>query len=360
MTADRLSRYIARRFSATLGVILLAVALVIFLADYVEVLRRFSDETAYTAGKGVALALMRVPFILDGILPFAFLVAALLSLLALSRNLELVVARASGVSVWGFLRGPFAIALLFGAFASAVLNPVAVELQNRAALLEAELSGSSGDRRGGLWLRQDSESGRAVIHGAAVAEGGLVLLGVTAFVFDARGAFREKASATLAEFSGDRWVMGNAEVLSAANAPRRVARYELPTGMSPDELRRMTSAAGQSTALWNLPAAIALSDRTGGSTDALRVTLHALINRPLFLMAMVAIAATVSLRLTRYGGTWRLVLTGVALGFLLYVFTEILGDFGKNGVISPVLAAWLPPIVALTFGATALLYQEDG
>jgi lipopolysaccharide export system permease protein len=68
----------------------------------------------------------------------------------------------------------------------------------------------------------------------------------------------------------------------------------------------------------------------------------------------------VSLRLTRYGGTWKLILAGAAIGFLLYAFGEIASDLGGNGIIDPVLAAWLPPVVALTFGATALLYQEDG
>jgi lipopolysaccharide export system permease protein len=75
---------------------------------------------------------------------------------------------------------------------------------------------------------------------------------------------------------------------------------------------------------------------------------------------MVMIAATVSLRLSRYGGAWRLILTGVGAGFLLYALTEIVSDLGGNGIINPVLAAWLPPLVALTFGATALLYLEDG
>jgi lipopolysaccharide export system permease protein len=40
--------------------------------------------------------------------------------------------------------------------------------------------------------------------------------------------------------------------------------------------------------------------------------------------------------------------------------SEIVSDLGGNGIINPVLAAWLPPTVALTLGATALLYQEDG
>ena len=98
----------------------------------------------------------------------------------------------------------------------------------------------------------------------------------------------------------------------------------------------------------------------GLNPDRFRIELHTLLSRPFFLLAMVMIAATVSLRLTRYGGTWRLILTGAAIGFLLYAVSEIAGDLGGNGIIDPVLAAWLPPLVALTFGATALLFQEDG
>ncbi len=75
---------------------------------------------------------------------------------------------------------------------------------------------------------------------------------------------------------------------------------------------------------------------------------------------MVLLAATVSLRLSRYGGTWRLILTGAVIGFLLYAFSAIAVDLGGNGIINPALAAWLPTIVALTFGTTALLFQEDG
>ncbi len=62
----------------------------------------------------------------------------------------------------------------------------------------------------------------------------------------------------------------------------------------------------------------------------------------------------------RHGGTWRLLLTGAAVGFLLYAASQIVNDLGANSIINPVLAAWPPPIVGTTFGATALLYQEDG
>ena len=358
MAALRLDLYIARRFATMLGLILAVVAVIIFLADFVEVLRRFGDEDGFSGALGLQLAFMRVPHLLDIALPFAFLFAALLALLSLSRRMELVVARGSGVSVWGFLRGPFALALIVGVLAVAVLGPAAGYLKMRAENLEAELSGSSPGETG-RWMRQSGPAGASIIHSGSSSADGLVLFGVRAFLYDSEGKIREKVTARRADFARSRWILADAEVVSAASAPRREPRYELPTDLTEDELLRPWLDPEQ-VSIWSLPAFIATAERTGVDPDPFRLAFHSLLNRPLFLIAMVMIAATVSLRLSRYGGTWRLLLTGVAAGFLLYVLTEIVSDLGANGILNPILAAWLPPIAALTFGATALLYQEDG
>ena len=182
---------------------------------------------------------------------------------------------------------------------------------------------------------------------------------MTAFVYDAAGRFREKVEAPRGEYSPGRWVLTDAVVVSAESAPHKVDRYELPTSLTAGEVERRF-VEPETISVWSLPGFIETAERTGLNPDPFRVAFHTLLNRPLFLVAMVLIAATVSLRLTRYGGTWRLILTGATIGFLLYAFSGIAGDLGGNGIIDPVLAAWLPPIVALTLGATALLFQEDG
>ena len=102
-----LARYIAWRFAVTIALILASVGSVILLFSFVDVLRHFSHERGFNAILGLRLAAMHVPLLLDMTLPFAFLFGTVLSLLNLSRKLELVIARASGVSVWGFLRAPF-------------------------------------------------------------------------------------------------------------------------------------------------------------------------------------------------------------------------------------------------------------
>jgi lipopolysaccharide export system permease protein len=355
----RLSLYIARRFTAVLALIFAAFAVVLLLADYVEVLRRFSDETAFTSFTGLYLAFLRMPFLVDAAFPFIFLFAALLALLSLSRRLELVIARASGVSVWGFLKGPFGVALIFGLLASGIINPVAVALKGKAETIEAQLSSSGARDDEVVWFRQASGEETSIVRAASVGNSGQALFGVTAFVFDAEGEFREKVTARRAEFTEDRWLMMPANVISASSAPAAVERYELPTDLTTDDLRRSVFQP-EAVSLWSLPGFIDAAAGSGVNADPYRLDFHLLLSRPLFLLAMVMIAATVSLRLSRYGGTWPLVLTGAAAGFLLYVITEIVSDLGENGIIDPMLAAWAPPILALSFGATALLYQEDG
>lgn len=359
MTPGRLSLYIARRFSTALALIIAGVSAIIFLAEYIEALRRYSSSESFDPLLGAQLAMMRLPLVLDDILPFVFLFAALLSLLALSGKLELVIARASGVSVWGFLRAPFAVAAIFGALATLLFHPLAVDWRARSAAVSAALSGSAPTRDDGHWFRQDGSGGSAIVYSSSVSDNGQALFGVTALLLNDSGGFREKVSAPRAEFDGDGWIFTDAQLVSASSPPRQVARYELPTDLDPEELQRSVLRP-RAVSIWSLPGFIQTAERTGVSSDRFRVAFHSLANRPLFLIAMVTIAATVSLRLTRYGGTWPLILTGAAVGFLLYVFTAIIGDLGAHGIINPILAAWLPPIIALTFGATALLYQEDG
>ena len=353
-----LSLYFARQFARTLLAMLVFGSFVIFLADYVNVLSRYSDDEGFTGMLGVKLAAMRVPILLDGALPFAFLFTALISLLELSRKLELVVARASGISAWGFLRAPFAVAILFGIATTAVLNPIAVELREQATSIEAELSGRA-VWGSGRWFRQDGSNGPSIMHVTSAEEDGRTIRGVTAFVYDQNGKFREKVESSHGEHAPNRWILTDAMIVSAKSPPHRVPRYELPTTLTMSEVRRGL-VEPDTISVWALPKFIETARRAGLNPDPFRVAFQTLIGRPIFFIAMVLVAATVSLRLTRYGGTWRLLLTGATIGFLLYAFSEIVGDLGGTGIINPMLAAWLPPIVALIFGATALLIQEDG
>ena len=78
------------------------------------------------------------------------------------------------------------------------------------------------------------------------------------------------------------------------------------------------------------------------------------------LSAMVLLACSVSLRFFRFGGVAKMVLGGIAAGFLLYVLSKVTEDLSKAELLNPAAAAWSPVLAGGLTGFVVLLYQEDG
>jgi lipopolysaccharide export system permease protein len=66
------------------------------------------------------------------------------------------------------------------------------------------------------------------------------------------------------------------------------------------------------------------------------------------------------MRFARLGQSVTMILSGVLAGFLLYVMSVLVKAFGTAGIVPPIVAAWIPVVVAMFFGVTFLLYREDG
>ena len=178
-----LSAYFGRQFAAAVAVMLAALTALVSLFDFLELLRESVTAPAATFGIIVELELLRVPWITMQILPFAVLLGGIYSFWRLTRSSELVVARASGVSVWQFLAAPVLLATLLGAAATAALSPLSAVMFGRAeTLYNAYLSVGGGPlslQGGELWVRQAddglSANGVAVLHAKDVHLSGNVL-----------------------------------------------------------------------------------------------------------------------------------------------------------------------------------------
>ena len=81
-----------------LGVVVLAA-----MIDYVELMRRGADWPNATPWLLAKISMFRVPQLTERIMPFSVLVGTMSCYLKLSRRLELVIARAAGVSAWQFV-----------------------------------------------------------------------------------------------------------------------------------------------------------------------------------------------------------------------------------------------------------------
>jgi len=111
---------------------------------------------------------------------------------------------------------------------------------------------------------------------------------------------------------------------------------------------------------WELPGYVSLLEQSGFSAQRHRLQFNALLAKPLLFCAMVLVAASFSLRMQRRGGAIALLMSGVAVGFLLYFLSDVVFALGLSARIPILLAAWAPAGVSMIFGVSMLLHLEDG
>jgi len=309
------------------------------------------------------MALLRLPAFTEILLSFAVLVGGIGALLSLNRKSELIVMRAGGMSVWQFLRPGLVVALVLGIAAVALYNPLAAAARSEAERLiaeafggEASLLASSGE---GSWLRQDGVDGQSVMNARASANQGLSLAGVVVFQFDTRGRFVERLDADRANLADGYWELQRVVVSRPGREPETFDTYTVSTYLTRE---RVGEALGSEIAvsLWQLPMLIEVAEKAGLSAARYKMQYALLLSRPMLLMAMVILAATVSLRSFRSGGTQTMVITVMVGGIGFFLLTEVSRQIGIAGLVSSTTAVWVPIGLALLVSLTVLLHQEDG
>ncbi len=362
MIGKTLGLYLSSRFFRMILAVFATIFSLVFVVDFVELLRRTGNIPGVTTTSVAFLSFLRTPAVSEQVLPFCVLFGAMAVFLNLTRKLELLVARASGISVWQFLGPPVTIAALIGIVSVTVLNPLSAVMKRRADVIETAIFGSDGghDSKPEVWIRQTGVDGEAILRAASASDHNNRLAGVIAYIYDHDGAFTERVKAAEAELGpGGAWTLRDALVTQPGEAPRQAATYLIATSSRPGELGEGAMAAA-TVPVWQRPALRAETEEAGLDGAPYRLQYQTLLARPLLLVAMILIAAAFSLRFFRFGGVGKFVGGGVAAGFVLYVATKYVGDLGGSGVLSPPVAAWSPAIVATMLGSLALLNQEDG
>ena len=358
-----LARYFGLRFLTAVLVVFVGIFALVTLVDYIEMMRRAGDIPNVSAVLVAKTSFYRVPQVVERILPFCILIGAMSCYLNLSRRLELVVARSAGLSAWQFVAPALLVAFVLGLAATAIYNPVSAILQERSKRFEAELFGhtaSALSRSGGtFWVGQRTDEGQAIINAVSSRDQGINLNGVSVFTFDTEGRFKQRIEARAAVLEPGVWVLRDARVYALAVLPVKQSEFRLKTSLTPEQVRE-SFATPETVPFWELPQYIQIAEHAGLVAAGYRLQFQKLLARPFLLAAMVLLAAAVSLRFFRFGGVQKMVLSGVAAGFLLYVLSKVTEDLSKAELMHPVAAAWLPVLAGGVTGFIALLYQEDG
>jgi lipopolysaccharide export system permease protein len=373
--AATLTLYVARRFAAACFAMLAGLTLLVALFDFIELLRRAATRPDAGFALVAQIAGLRLPFVAMQILPFAVLLGGLLAFWRLSRSSELVVARAAGVSAWGFLSGPIAVALAMGMLGTVAVSPLSSSMLARAERLDhaylRNASGLSALAGGRLWLRQADRGlepgGQAILSGRPVAGRGPTAAVGRGFAMTDVSLWRlsdndrplARVEAPRARLAPGQWVLEDATTFNADRSagPRQSVLF--PTDLTPDRIEN-SFASPDTLSFWALPGFIGVLEAAGFSAVRHRLHFQSLLSLPVLAAAMALLSAGFSMRSSRRGGVARMITAGVAAGFALFVLDRITGEFGEAGTLPVALAAWAPSVAGLLLALALLLHLEDG
>jgi lipopolysaccharide export system permease protein len=345
------------------------------LFDFIELLRRAATRPDAGFALVAQIAGLRLPFVAMQLLPFAVLLGGLLAFWRLSRSSELVVARAAGVSAWGFLSGPVLVALALGLLGALGVSPLSSAMLARAERLDhaylRNASGLSALAGGRLWLRQADRGlepgGQAILSGrpvserrpAAAATAGFAMTDVSLWRLSANDRPLARVEAPRARLLPGQWVMEDAVAFNADRSagPRQAVLF--PTELTPDRIEN-SFASPDTLSLWALPGFIEVLEAAGFSAVRHRLHFQTLLSLPVLAAAMALLAAGFSMRSARRGGVARMLAAGIAAGFALFVLDRIAGEFGEAGTLPVALAAWAPTLAGLLIALALLLHLEEG
>lgn len=355
--------YLARLFTLNLlGMAAMLLGLV-YLLDMVELLRRAAKFDDVPLLLVVQMGFLKLPEIGQAIFPFIVLFSALFTFLQLSRRQELVVLRSAGVSVWQFLAPIAAVAATAGIIIAFIINPLGAVFFGKFRSLESNYLDSDKSTVAlfdeGLWLRQETPSGYAILHAEKVEMPSWRLQDVMTLFFDNDDQMVKRIDSDAAQLKDGEWVFRNAVESAAQQASKRYQTTSLPTRLTPREIED-SFATPETMGFWNLPSFIATLDRTGFDSTRLRIHFQGLLAQPFLLMSMILLAASVALRPQRQGGTFLFIIGGVTIGFVVFFLSNFLTALGASHSIPVFLAAWSPAIIGGLLGIAALLTLEDG
>ena len=355
-----LTLYLARLFIVRiLGVL---VMLVVVLQS-LQLLSESGDILA-VPGNGQAELLryvsLNVPQLIARFLPYAVLLATLLTFAPLNANSEVIAMRAGGLSAHQILAPMLltaAVVSLFSfGFNETVVAPATGKLKQWTALKYQKVPPDTGVRSN-VYV----PDGANVLAAATVTGSGpgIVLTGVTWYHRDGAGMVTEQLRSPRGTFAGPGWRLENPVHFDVATTTQvQLPSQVIASRVTPAEMGlAKIDPDGQN--LFQLSRSITAMKASGRRTTELEAKWWHKLSGPLSALLMPLLGSVAAFGLARSGTLLIRAVAGMAMGFTYFVVDNAALAMGNFGGYPPLVAAWAPFLLFVLVGETVLVRTEE-
>ena len=358
-----LFRYFAKRFLGWVALCLIGLTAIVSLIQTVELVRRVSVLKTDTGDVNfIALALLNIPTVMEVVLPFAMLAGAMLCFSAWNKTNEFVVTRGFGHNIWISLSPAIASAMLVGLIFVVTINPIGSVTSPRYEQQMDRLFGSSQNSltvtAEGIWLQDQLEDRRLIIHGNALDPVSSSVINPMIYSFGPAGDMEWRIRADRMQLTDSGWQISAAHKWDNEGTHSELGYHSLATGMNSLDLAR-SSSPPSSIAIFALPTFIGVLERTGLPTVEHRIHLHQLLALPILMVGIAMLGARFTLTTVSRGKKMQLFTRGVLIASSIFIFGYFMQIIGLSLRVPAPVAGWAPAIIVFLAGATSLARLDE-
>ena len=363
--SNLISNYLMNHFLKWFLIVLFALLAVVFLVDIIELGRRAASKEAIEGHIQIQLAALKIPLMIEKMLPFSCLIGAMIAFSSLAKRRELTVFKSSGVSVWQILTPVILVTICIGLFNIFIMKEVTSATTLKFQQLEDRFfEGRTGLlTKSGLWLKQPDVKGLSIVHAEKILPDPrfIQLQNVMILLFKEDNQFiaRIDSDSAILDHKEGYWNLNEVSIVAPNKAPDFIDNYSFKTTLTPKKIQESFQSP-ETLTLLELPGFIEMMKSSGFPVIKHRLYFHSLLANPFLLCAMILIAAAFSMRLIRYQTrVTTIVIGGLFAGFLLYFLSDFVFALGVTTDLPIILAAWAPTIASASLGILSLMHFEE-
>ena len=351
--------YTARMFLVRSAAFLLGLIIILESLDLLGESGKILAAAGNGEGELWTYVSLRIPQLIQLFLPFAVLLATLVTLATLNQNSEVVIFKAAGLSAHAIL-GPLLIASLGIAVANFAFNEAVTTRATRTLKVWQESDYARVPPEKMLTSESWVRGGNDLFHAEIVQGVGdnTVLTGVTIYDRQEDRLVRVVMAAS-ARPAPTGWRLRDVHSFDVAGGRRTIDPELLfATSVVP---RQFTTASINPAyiPLWELWPQIAEQRAAGKPVDQLVAAAWHKISGPLSTVLMPLLGAVAAFGLARSGRLFVRAVIGMFLGFAFFVADNFMLAMGNFGTVPPLMAAWAPFVLFLLIGEAVLIRTEE-
>lgn len=336
----------------TLAVLLPLIAF-FMLADEMDAVKeegyRLTDAMTY-----VALALPRFAYQL---FPIATLIGALVGLGSLASRSELVAMRAAGVSIARIIGASMVGGLVLAVIAVAVGEGLAPITDQEGLRMKSEaLSGQATLATPyGFWARE----GRTFVNIRQILPEAN-LRDVSIYEVDEERRLTTVTRAARAHYAAGAWVLedvARSRISLEGVEVERLPREDWASRISPS-LLEVVVVQPQMLPIWGLHRYIRYMQANDQDAGSYQVAFWGKVVQPFLILAMIFVSIPLLLGSSRTSGTGVRIFIGILSGIVFYLISRTFSYLSLLYGLSPVVAAFTPPLLFLA--AAVLVLRRVG